>query len=349
MRRHDLKHLHVVSKVLADGSLKTYYYHRRSKKPIVGEFGSDEFLRSYLEANERERPAGEKTLRDLIRRYRQSSDFKNKAPRTLRDYDEQLAHLDDIWGDMPLDVLDDRSVRSGIKAERDRLAERSERRADYFVQVLSIVLNFAVDGGLLERNSARRIGKVYSQNRSEKIWPDAAVDRFMQVASAELKLAMRLALDTGQRQGDLLRLPWSAFDGVAISLRQSKTGAWVDVPCTEELRAALNSATRRSTIILTNSKGKPWTPDGFRSSWRKNAKAAGIDGVTFNDLRGTSVTRLADAGCTIPQIVSITGHSLKSATAILEKYLASTRIQADAAIELLDDHRRRRTDRERKL
>ena len=55
-------------------------------------------------------------------------------------YDEQLAYLGDIWGAMPLDVVEDRSFRQGIKDERDRIAERSERRADYFVTVLSIVL-----------------------------------------------------------------------------------------------------------------------------------------------------------------------------------------------------------------
>jgi integrase len=31
--------------------------------------------------------------------------------------------------------------------------------------------------------------------------------------SQEIKLALVLALWTGQRQGDLLRLPWSAYDG----------------------------------------------------------------------------------------------------------------------------------------
>ena len=349
MRRHKFKHLHAVRRRLADGGEAVYYYHRRTKKRIVGEFGSSEFLQSYLDAEKRERQIGQQTLGDLIQRYRRSSDYRDKAPRTQRDYDGHLAHLDDIWGKMPIDVLDDRSMRGGIKDERDRIAERSERRADYFVQVLSIVLSKAVDDGLLESNRASTIGKKYSGDRSEKIWPSAAVSHFMQKASPELKLAMRLALDTGQRQGDLLRLPWSAFDGRAISLRQSKTGAWVEIPCTNELLAALTSTPRRSTLILTNSKGKPWTPDGFRSSWGKTANAAGIEGVTFNDLRGTSVTRLADARCTVPQIASITGHSLKSATAILEKYLARTREQADAAIELLDDHRRRRTVREQKL
>jgi len=33
---------------------------------------------------------------------------------------------------------------------------------------------------------------------------------------------------------------------------------------------------------------------------------------------------LADAGCTVPEIASITGHSLRTAQRILDKYLART-------------------------
>ena len=56
-------------------------------------------------------------------------------------------------------------------------------------------------------------------------------------------------------------------------------------------------------------RGKPWTSDGFRASWGKACKRAGIVGVTFHDLRGTAVTRLALVGCTEAQIATITGHS----------------------------------------
>jgi hypothetical protein len=35
------------------------------------------------------------------------------------------------------------------------------------------------------------------------------------------RTAELLALWTGQRQGDLLRLPWSAYDGARIRLQQS--------------------------------------------------------------------------------------------------------------------------------
>ena len=37
----------------------------------------------------------------------------------------------------------------------------------------------------------------------------------------------------------------------------------------------------------------------------------------FHDLRGTAVTRLAEAECTLPEIASITGHSLREASSII--------------------------------
>ena len=63
-----------------------------------------------------------------------------------------------------------------------------------------------------------------------------------------------------------------------------------------------------------------------------------IASLRFKDFRATAVTLLAEAGCTIPEICAITGHSLKQATQILEHYRAATRAQADAATAKLDAH-----------
>ena len=58
--------------------------------------------------------------------------------------------------------------------------------------------------------------------------------------------------------------------------------------------------------------------------WEHTCKAAGIVDLHFHDLRGTTVTMLAEAGCTLPEIASLTGHSLRRAQEILDKYLART-------------------------
>ena len=103
------------------------------------------------------------------------------------------------------------------------------------------------------------------------------------------------------------------------------------------LKAMLDATPRRSPIILVNGEGKPWTSDGFRASWGKACTKAGITGLTFHDLRGTAVTRLALVGATEAEIANITGHSLRDVHAILEAhYLARDPTLGDNAIRKLE-------------
>jgi integrase len=225
---------------------------------------------------------------------------------------------------------------------RDRIAAGSGRRqADYAWSVLARVLSWALDRGLIAANPCTHGGRLYRGSRRESIWTAADEATFLERAPIHLHLPLLLALWTGQRQGDLLRLPWSAYDGKTIRLRQGKTGARVVIPVGAPLQAALDVAPRRSPIIITNSEGKPWTSDGFRASWRKACAAAGIAGLTFHDLRGTAVTRLALAGATEAEIAVFTGHSLQTVRAILDTYyLARDPALGESAIRKLE----RRTD-----
>jgi integrase len=151
-------------------------------------------------------------------------------------------------------------------------------------------------------------------------------------APAHLHLPLLLALWTGQRQGDLLRLPWSGYDGKYIRLRQRKTGAYVEIPVGAPLKAALDKAAKdkRSPIILTNLDGQPWK--GFGSYFAKVCKRLGIVGVTFNDLRGSV------AGCTEAMIATITAHSLRDVNAIImdKHYLHRDRALAEMSIHKLE-------------
>ena len=66
-------------------------------------------------------------------------------------------------------------------------------------------------------------------------------------------------------------------------------------------------------------------------------KLGGRTRAHFHDLRGTAVTRLAVAGCTVPQIAAITGHSLKDVEQILDAhYLGGAVELAEAAITKLN-------------
>ena len=59
--------------------------------------------------------------------------------------------------------------------------------------------------------------------------------------------------------------------------------------------------------------------------------------MTFNDLRGTAVTRLAIAECTEAEIATITGHSLRGVRAVLDShYLSRDQVLGESAIRKLE-------------
>jgi integrase len=332
-----LKGLNSKRKKLADGSFRTYYWAWKGGPPLHGEPGTPEFSASYNEAVARKvTPAAGKLLL-LLQRYQESEDFLALAPRSRADYVGKFKIIEKDFADFPLSAMSDPRTRGIFKAWRERLAVASRRQADYAWVVLARVLSWGMDRGLAAANPCARGGRLYRGSRAEKIWTVADEAAFLGQAPAHLHLPLLLALWTGQRQGDLLRLPWSAYDGTRIRLRQSKTGRRVEIKAGAPLKAALDATAKRSTIMLTTSDGKPWTPDGFRASWGKACKAAGVVGVTFHDLRGTAVTRLALAGCTEPEIATITGHSLHSVRAIIDThYLARDSALGDSAITKLE-------------
>jgi integrase len=334
-----LKGINRVTKRLADGTQRTYWYAWKGGPSLCGEPGTPEFMASYNEALSRKVVPPRGTLLSVLEQYQGSDNFRALADSTRRSYVSLIARIEKRFGDFPLSALTDRRSRGIFMGWRDHLAASAGRRqADYAWTVLARVLAWSFDRGLVAANPCERGGRLYrGGGRAEKIWTPADEASFMERAPAHLHLPLLLALWTGQRQGDLLRLPWSGYDGTHIRLRQGKTGKRVEIRVGAPLKAALDATPKRSTIILTNSDGKPWTSDGFRASWGKACRLAGVVGVKFNDLRGTAVTRLALAGCTEAEIATITGHSLRGVRAILDShYLSRNPALGESAIRKLE-------------
>lgn len=336
--RINTKGLHWSVAKLANGTTKTYFYAWRGGPRIKGEPGSPEFIAAYNAAVATKTPVPDGQLIALLQAYQRSTDFLKLRERTRADYVTQIARIEQRLGDCPIRALADPRTRGVFLEWRDELALKSERQADYTWTVLARVLSWAKDRGKITVNPCERGGRVYHGTRVDFVWSVEDEALFFEHAPVHLHLPLLLALWTGQRQGDLLRLPWSAYDGSTIRLRQGKTGARVVIPVGAPLKAALDATRKRGPIILTSTDARPWTPDGFRASWGKACKKAGITtGLTFNDLRGTAVTRLALVGCTEAQIGSITGHSLRDVRSILDAhYLHRDPALAESAISKLE-------------
>ena len=333
--RVQLKGLHRVRVRRADGTTVSYFYAWRGGPRLAGEPGSPQFVASYLAAHAARREPDRASFHAVIAGYKASQDFKKLRPRTQADYLQQLARIETAFGDLPLAALEDARVTRDFLEWRDGMAG-SPRQADYAWTILMRLLSWARARGLTLYRPPERVERLYHADRAEKIWEEQHLAALLAVASEPLQRALVLALETGQRQGDLLVLPWSAYDGTWIRLRQSKTGRRVNIPVTRRLRAVLENSKRTSTQILTNKRGLAWQQNAFRKAWGDACRRAKIVGLTFHDLRGTAVTRLAEAECSHAEIASITGHSMRDVGAILDKYLARTDKIALAAIAKLE-------------
>jgi integrase len=90
-------------------------------------------------------------------------------------------------------------------------------------------------------------------------------------------------------------------------------------------------------MILTTTRGQPWSSDGFRTSWAKACAKSNVHGLTFHDLRGSAGVRLALVDATVPQIATFTGHSLHGVEAILDvHYLGRDVKLAEIAVMKLE-------------
>ncbi|MBI1265420.1 MAG: tyrosine-type recombinase/integrase [Alphaproteobacteria bacterium] len=339
-----LKGLNRVRKKLADGRTVEYFYAWKGGPRLEGKPGSPEFIAAYNEAVRAKIPVDRTTLESILDAFQDSADFAKLGGRTQKDYRRHLKMIATEFGDFPLRALEMERDRAKSRAEflnwRDVLARSSRRQADYVLATFARVFSWAKDRGLILANPLESRGRLYRSERSESVWTEEDQAAFNAVASKELRLALLLAVWTGQRQGDLLRLTWSAYDGRTIRFQQGKTRKRILIPVAAPLRAALETAKRQrgdAVTILKNSRGAPWTADGFRTSWGKACQKAKIAGLTFHDLRGTAVTRLALAECSEAEIATITGHSLKDVGAILDAhYLRRDQGLAESAMRKLE-------------
>ncbi|WGS18968.1 MULTISPECIES: tyrosine-type recombinase/integrase [unclassified Bradyrhizobium] len=327
--RMNLVGLYWTQAKLANGTLVKYYYAWKKGPRIKAKYGTQDFIREYNEHIASRKKPKQGLVFALIAEFKISSEFKQLSDKTKKDYLRYIKLIEEEFGDMPLEAIEEPGARGEFKSWRDSMAN-NPRKADYAWTVMARIFSVAKDRGRITINPCERGGRLYeSGDRLEKVWGENAIQQMIEAAAPPLVDAMMLALWTGQREGDLLKLKWSDYDGRYIRLIQSKSirhgkrskAKRVTIPVSGPLKTYLDASKKRGIFILMNTRDRPWTKDGFRSSWGKAFASARInEDLTFHDLRGSAVIRLALAGSTVPEIATFTGHSLKDVETILDKH-----------------------------
>jgi integrase len=322
---------------------KTLYYWHRRGFPLVrlpGDLQSLELAEQATKLNlaadggdlKPQQPSGQEaerarknTIAWLIEDYLASNTFASKAERTRDDYRYYLGHIKEKFGDAPIRDLEPPQGRVFIYRFINRFADKP-RKGNHFRALFSVICSHALLINKLKSNPVNGVPQLTTKPR-QQFWTFEQEETFHAKCGDEMiTLAFMLGAYTAQREGDLLAMVWTQFDPRenTLALRQNKTGARLLLPVHRTLRSYLDRTARRGLTILTTRTGKPFREDYFRHCWRDAILQAGLDGLRFQDLRRTAVVRLAEAGCTDPEIAAITGHSLERTKQILETYLPRT-------------------------
>jgi integrase len=208
---------------------------------LAGEPGSPEFLTNFAVAEQSLRQRCSDTLSALIRDFEATKQWRRLAESTKKSYKRVFTFWDAEYGTCPYRALEDKAFRADIIKWHDRFSETAPQEADNRVMIVARVLSCAAKDGPLKPNVLVGFERAYTSDRSDIIWLPEQVEAFLAAASPEMQLAMALALHTGQRQADIRKLAWSAYDGSSISLRQGKANRLgkpapvTRVPCTRAL------------------------------------------------------------------------------------------------------------------
>ena len=331
-----------IAKTKAKG--RTYYYAWRGGPRLRGEPGSPEFHISYNEAIESRRTPEPGRFRSLIVFYRASPDYAKLADSTRAQWSPWLDRISDYFGDLRIAQFErPEKIRPVIRRWRNQWADKP-RTADYGMQVLSRVLAYGVEEGSIAGNPCEGIKRLYSGDRSEIIWTEADITALKKTCAVEIAQGIDLASHTGLRLGDLLRLAWSHVgeDAIRFSTSKSRGRREAVIPLYDDLREVLAHIPKRSTTVLTNSKARPWTPDGFGSSFNRAKIDAGMNdrNLHFHDLRGTAATRFYIAGLSIRVIAEILAWSEDQVERIIRRYVARGAATKEA-IRQLNEARQR--------
>jgi integrase len=284
-------------------------------------------------------------LGDLLDAWRQSQEWQTLKSETQRSY---LRVIDPNIGA----IRSKRTIAlttftpSMIVSIRDEVAQKKKRwMANYSVKVLRTAFGWGRLHGWCQSNAAEGVpllprppdaavrNRAWSSGEFEIVW-----DR----ASPRLQRALALAYYAGLRLGDVVAVPWTAWDGSVLTVRQSKTTELVQVKAPAPLREELNSARREGVHIVTNERAQPYTRDGLKTIlWRlvKQLEAETLvkPGLCFHGLRHSLGAALYDLGLDREARKAALGHTSDAASMVYERG-GNRKAASDRAFDAYDEH-----------
>lgn len=212
--------------------------------------------------------------------------------------------------------------------------------------MISVLFKWGMPRGIVERNPADNVPRIERPRDAKKVnraWAHDEIAAVLEACKPELRVVVALGYYTGMSEGDVLRMPRSAYNGTTITFTRGKTGVPVVMHAHAKLREILDAAPA-GALLAPNMWGKRYTLNGFRASFFamiKRLELAGKvrPGLSFHGLRHTMGRDVIDSGSDTRDVMAMLGHKTE---AMAQRYSqeADRARRSRAVVERLENNGR---------
>jgi integrase len=292
-----------------------YYVRQRGAKqvPLPGLPYSPEFMAAYSEAlagaptiepgAARTKPG---TVAAAVAGYFGSATFAAAAKATRGSRRSILERFRAAHGDKGIATLARTHVERMVAARADAPAS-----AHNFLAALRALMRYAVTTGLRSDDPTIGVRAPRYKPKGYPTWTEEDIAAFeaRHPKGTKPRLALALLLYTAQRRADVVRMGRQHVRDSLLTVRQSKTGATLQIPLHPELQAVLAATPASNMTFLVGHNGKPYSAEAFGLWFKYRCREAGLPHLSAHGLRKAACRRLAELGCSAHVIAAISGHS----------------------------------------
>jgi len=286
-------------------------------------------------------------LQDVVHDYYNSYDFNNLRDETKKQYQYHIGIMLDtvVEGKAIRERYCDKVSSRMAKLSYNQWCERGVQLANHVISATRILFNHGLHMEMVLINPFLAVKK-RSVSVRKVVWSREQVQQFLEAAYGQFStrnvgLIAQMAYEWCQRLGDMRLLTWDSvdFNLKRIHIKQSKRKAEVFLPISEELCEMLEQQHEDFGFqpyiapMTQPIKGvySPYTMHRLPKVARRIMREANLpEELRLSDLRRTGTTEMVDAGVSMGNIMSVTGHSNPQS---VKPYMKNTFNSADLALK----------------
>ena len=300
----------------------------------------------------------DRTVRYAIAKWQESSQWDNYAENTRKTHRYYVDVLHENLGDKALTSITPENLEALKEDVRNRARFRlhlkrgqtgGDGAAIVFSRAIGAFFKWCVDTHKLKESPVKNLTGGLKIG-SHPTWEEADYKYAVENLPDHLARAVIVAAHTGLRRSDLIKLKWSQITARGIEClgkaQTQKTKVGLVIKISPEFSQMLKSwrLRARSEFILEGRLGKPISGPTLSATLSDALVKLGLpDDINIHGLRKLCCKRLAEAGCSVYEIMAITGH--KNARSV-QCYVdaANQVVLASGALAKLISHQKSEND-----